>query len=40
MPDVYIKKDLYDAIVLLRKDVGTFVNEAVREKLELDGGKE
>ena len=34
MPDVYIKKDLYDGVVLLRKDVGTFVNDAVREKLE------
>ena len=29
-----MKKDLYEAIVLLRKDVGTFVNDAVREKLE------
>ena len=34
MADVYIKKELYDKIVLLRKDVSKFVNEAVREKLE------
>ena len=39
MADIYVKKDLYEAIVLLRKDVGTFVNEAVKEKLEREGGK-
>ena len=33
MADVYVKKELYDRIVLLRKDVGEFVNKAVREKL-------
>ena len=40
MADIYVKKELYEAIVLLRKDVGTFVNEAVREKLEREGTKE
>ena len=40
MADIYVKKELYEAIVLLRKDVGTFVNEAVREKLEREGAKE
>lgn len=39
MADIYVKKELYEAIVLLRKDVGTFVNEAVREKLEKEEGK-
>ena len=39
MADVYIKKELYDRIVLLRKDVSKFVNEAVREKLELGEGE-
>ena len=34
MADVYIKKELYDRIVLSRKDVGEFVNAAVREKLK------
>ena len=34
MPDVYLKKKLYDRIVLLRKDVSAFVNDAVKEKLE------
>ena len=34
MADVYVKKELYDRIVLLRKDVGEFVNEAVRKKIE------
>jgi hypothetical protein len=38
MADVYVKKELYEKIVLLRADVGEFVNEAVREKLE-KGGK-
>ena len=32
--DVYVKKELYDRIVLLRADVSEFVNDAVREKLE------
>ena len=39
MADIYVKKELYEAIVLLRKDVGAFVNEAVREKLEREGVK-
>ena len=34
MPDVYLKKDLYDSIVLLREDVSKFVKDAVKEKLE------
>jgi hypothetical protein len=40
MADVYIKKELYDKIVLLRKDVGEFVNKAVREKLAKEEKKE
>ena len=39
MADVYVKKELYDRIVLSRKDVGEFVNEAVREKLEEEAEK-
>lgn len=34
MPDVYLKKKLYDRIVLLEKDVSKFVKDAVKEKLE------
>ena len=39
MPDVYLKKKCYDAIVLLKKDVSKFVKDAVREKLEREGRK-
>jgi post-segregation antitoxin (ccd killing protein) len=37
MADIYVKKELYEKIVLLRADVSEFVNDAVREKLEKEG---
>ena len=34
MPQVYLRKGLYDKLVQLKTDVTVFVNEAVEEKLK------
>ena len=34
MPQVYLKKELYDRIIRSKADITTFVNLAIAEKLE------
>jgi hypothetical protein len=34
MPSINLARELYDKIVLLRKDPAKFANEATKEKLE------
>jgi len=40
MPNVYLKKELYDEIVRRGFDVDEFVEEAVREALKKKSGRE
>ena len=39
MPSINVKKEFYDKIVKLDKDVPAYVNEAVKEKLEKETAK-
>lgn len=34
MPTVYLRKDLYDAIIMAKKEVNQFVNKVVEAALE------
>ena len=40
MSNVYIEKDSYNKIIRLGRDPKKFVNEAVKEKLEMKKAKE
>ena len=40
MPTLYIKDEYYKKIIVLGKEPKIFVNEAVKEKLELEEKKE
>ena len=40
MPTLYIKDEYYKRMIILGKEPKIFVNEAVREKLELEENKE
>lgn len=39
MSNVYVEKDSYNRIIRLGKDPKDFVNEAVKEKLAMEGKK-
>lgn len=34
MPNIYLKRESYDAIIRLERDPSKFVDDAVKEKLE------
>lgn len=40
MPTLYIKDEYYKRMIVLGKEPKIFVNEAVREKIELEEKKE
>jgi hypothetical protein len=40
MPTLYIKDEYYKKIIVLGKEPKIFVNEAVRQKIELEEKKE
>ncbi|MBA7663475.1 hypothetical protein ES703_71520 [subsurface metagenome] len=40
MSNVYIEKNSYNKIIRLGEDPKTFVNDAVKEKLEVEKAKE
>ena len=39
MANIYLKKELYDAIIQRREDVGDFVERAVKNELHKESGK-